>query len=357
MAKTIANILTGVATLYVRQPNDAIAEWSSTQYHLGDYSVKLYKDGSGNDGSTHLEIIPPAGTTMTLWTAGIANNSFWHKCSVVTANFIQMEFRFEDPNSTAWAEITAVPMQAHLGTDIWTQETLVPADLTYGYGGRTELDTPFFVWGLATAGNAIEAAISALDGGACAPEDWILTRVRLELWEATSARTAYVDTVKIMGVTYTVEPGGTAPAMSLSSPFEEVGYTEDGVTMEYSVDQADIEVEEETFPVDNVITKEGVSVTCNMAESSLTNINNAMAGASLAGNIITLGGGRNKKSNIKIEGITPDGKLRAFHFPKVISSGTVSMSYRKGVKTIVPITFRALLDDNGVAFRMVDNVV
>ena len=52
----------------------------------------------------------------------------------------------------------------------------------------------------------------------------------------------------------------------------EVGYTEDGVIIEYSVDTADVDTEEETFPINRVITKETIAVTCNCAESSLLNI-------------------------------------------------------------------------------------
>jgi len=75
----------------------------------------------------------------------------------------------------------------------------------------------------------------------------------------------------------------------------EVGYTEDGVTIEYSVDAVDVEVEEETFPIKRVITKETVSITCNFAESSLINIARGVAGAKLddegTPTILTLGGG------------------------------------------------------------------
>lgn len=355
MAKTKANVLVGVATLYVRRPNDAIAEWSSEQYQAGSHSVKLHKAGSGNDGSTHLQIVPPAGITMAAWTLAIVNNSFFHRLEALAANWLQMEFRFEDPSSEAWAEITAVPQQGLLGTGVWAQQVLAN-NTPCGYGGHTEIGTSFFVWGPLTDANLVEAAISALDGGACAPADWILRRVRLELWEAAPERTCYVDTVQVMGVTYTIEPGGTAPAMSLSSPFEEVGYTEDGVTMEYSADTADIEVEEETFPIDRVITKEGVQVTCNMAESSMANLAHAMAGAVLTGNILNLGGGVLQEVNLKIEGLTPAGFLRAVHVPKATATGRVGMSYRKGSKTVVPVTFQALKGDSP-ACTIVDNAV
>ncbi len=353
MAKEIENVLVGVATLFIREPNDAIAEWSTEQYQAGARSVKLYKGGSGNAGSTHLEIIPPAGTTMALWTAAITNHAFDHYCSAVLGNFAQMEFRFEDPNSLAWAEITLVPLQTYLGTAAWVTTTMAN-NTQAGYGGRTELDTPFFEWGLIDA-NLVEAAISALDGAACAPEDWLLTRVRIELWEAEPLRTMFIDTVTIMGVAYTVEPGGTAPAMSLSSPFTEVGYTEDGVTVEYTAEGNDIEVEEETVPIDWALTKETIDVTCTMAESSLNNLKNAMSGGALSGNILTVGAGVRKTMNIKIVGRSPGGYITEMFLPKVVAIGAVGMSFKKDEKTMVPITLHALKPSGSPAFTVVYN--
>ncbi len=354
MAGTKTNVLVGVATLSVREPNDAIAEWSTTQKHAGDYSVRLYKKGSGNDGSTHVELIPPTGITMTAWTAGIVTNSFWHHSSAVVGNFAQMEFRFEDPNSDAWAELTVLPLQTYLGTAVWVQTILANATLC-GYGGHTELDTPFFVWGPPIAANLVKTAITALDGGACAPEDWILSRVRLELWESAPQRTQYIDTVQVMGVTYAIEPGATTPGLSLSSPYTEVGYTEDGVILTYTADEADIDVEEETFAIGRVITKETLAITCNMAETSLFNINKAMAGSVLSGSIITLGTGVNKTMNLKLEGTNPAGFHRAIQIPLATATGAVGMSYRKGTKTVIPVTFQALKGDSPVV-TIVDNV-
>jgi len=356
MAKTRSNVLVGVATLSVRRPDDAIAEWSTLQQHAGDRSVRLYKKGSGNDGSTHFQMTPPTGITMAAWTLAVATNSFWHHLQALTANWIQMEFRFEDPDSQAWAEITAVPLQGALGTGAWVQQVLANGD-NCGYGGVGELGASFFNWGPLTAANLVEAAILG-EAAVTDPAPWILSRVRLELWEAAPERTCYVDTIEVMGVTYTIEPGGTAPAMALSSPFVEVGYTEDGVTIEHNVDEADIEVEEEVVPVDRVITKQTMSVTCNMAESTLENMAHAMAGSVLSGNILTLGGGVNQKVNLKIEGRTPAGFLRAIQIPLATATGAVGMSYKKGTKTMVPVTFQALRPGNGLpACTIVDNAV
>ena len=92
----------------------------------------------------------------------------------------------------------------------------------------------------------------------------------------------------------------------------------------------------------------------NLAEASLVNLNNAMAGAVLAGTKITLGAGVNKTMNLKVEGTNPAGYKRAIHIPLAVAGGTVGMSYKKGEKTIVPVTFKALKGDNP-ACTIVDN--
>ena len=125
--------------------------------------------------------------------------------------------------------------------------------------------------------------------------------------------------------------------------------------MEYTADTADIEVEEETFPVDRVITKETVSITCNMAESSLYNIDKAMAGAVLSGSILTLGNGVMKTMNLRLTGTNPAGFTRMIHIPLATSTGAVGMPYKKGEKTVVPVTFHALKSANSEVCTIVDN--
>jgi len=364
MAKTISNVLTGVATLSLRQPNDAIAEWMSDQYQAGTHSVKLSKAGTGDAGSTHLQLTPPTGITFTAFcanaTAGAPTAySFYHKCqNGVTGNYLQMEFRFEDPDSEAWCEFTVAGMQGFAGLGLWTLVDLATdaAVANCGYGGVGETGGSFFQWGALIALTGAAAAITGAEANVTDCGPWILSRVRLELWESAPARYAYVDTVVINGTAYAIEPGAaSAVGISLSSPFTEVGYTEDGVTFEYTADTADIEVEEETFPIDRVLTKETVAVTCNMAESSLFNIDKAMAGSVLSGSILTLGDGVNKTMNLKIEGITPTGYLRAIHIPKATATGAVGMAYKKGEKTVVPVTFQALKATGEKAVTIVDN--
>jgi len=355
MANVIANVLTGVATLGIRQPNDAIAEWSTAPVQAGTYSVKLYKGGTGNAGSTHLEIIPPAGILGSSFTAAIAagHYEYYHYCSAVTANFGQFELRFEDPDSVGWVEITGVPLQGYLGTAGWVQQTAAAADKV-GFGGWDESGTGFFDWDLGNDWSDVYAEINTTHL-ADTMANWVLKRVRIELWEASPLRTMYVDTVKINNVDYTIEPGGTAPGMSLGSPYRDVGYTEDGVTVEYTADTIDIEVEEETFAINRVIAKETLAVTCNMAENIMDNLNDAMPGAVRVGNVITLDAGVNKTMNLKIQGTNPAGFHREILIPNATTTAAVGMSYRKGGKTIIPITIQALKGISDTC-TIVDNI-
>ncbi len=353
MANTISNVLTGVWTVALRQPNNARAEWSTAQQYAGTESARLYKAGSGNNGSTNVQFnVSAVGITMTAWTAALTTNSFYHHANAVTGNFAQFEFRFEDPDSDAWVEITAVPLQTYLGTNAWVQTTL--ADNTQsGYGGVDEVGLSIFDWALADL-NLQQGFIEGVTtDGDCA--NWILSRIRLELWEATPERTQYIDSVEVMGTTYTIEPGGTAPALSLSSDLTELGYTEDGITLTSTTDTVDIMVEEETVAIDRVIDKETIEVTLNMAESSLYNIDKAIAGAVLSGNIIRIGGGTMKTMNLRLVGTNPAGFRREIHLPKCTSMGAVGMPFKKGEKTVVPITFQALKPSGEDAVTIVDN--
>lgn len=360
MANTIANVLVGVATLGIRQPNDARAEWDAVNFQAGSYSAKLIKTGTGNAGSTHLEVIP-SGLTFASYHTNMAiadKYTFYYMHQLgITGNFTQVEFRFEDPDSdNGHVEFTAVPFQTHAGLGIWTKYDLNDAPAV-GYYGENEVGTRMDDWGLGTATTLnIKTTIAGLTVDTNC-DNWVCTRIRFELYECSPARTAHIDTIVINGTAYTVEPGGTAPGMSLSSPFTDIGYTEDGVTLEYTGDTADIEVEEETIPINRVLTKETIQITCNMAESSLYNIDKAIAGSVLSGSILTIGDKVLKTMNLKIAGTNPAGFNREIFIPLATATGTVGMSYKKGEKTVVPVTFQALKPATGKACTIVDNTV
>ena len=140
----------------------------------------------------------------------------------------------------------------------------------------------------------------------------------------------------------------------IGGSYVEAGYTEDGISIEQTTDEALIEVEEETYPIDSVITREATLVTLNMAEASLYNIDKAIPGSVLAGSVLTIGGGVNKQMSIRVVGTNPAGFDRTYEFPLCVASGVVSLAHRKGEKTIVAVSFN-VLKGAGDAFTVTDS--
>jgi len=370
MAKTIANVLTGVATLSLgHSPSGAKSEWSDEYVYPGaTNSIKLSKPATGAYGSTHVQITPSgaaAALTCAEWTALAARWGWDHRRSVTTgvAWWIGMECRFSDPDSNSWIDITSTAPVV-VGTGIWASITCGAGEVTTAYyGGWSELDGSFSDYTPQAWAGLVAACQIAAAGTGCPLQNavtvltsWVLTRVRLELWETATERQCFVQNIYLEGVAYDLEPGDTATAgITLSAPSTEVGYTEDGVTFTYTGDTADIEVEEETFAIDRVITKETVEVTCNMAESSLYNMDIAMAGSLLSGNILKLGAGTNKKMELILTGTNPRGFYSQFTIPSCTAMGSVAIPYKKGEKTVIPVTFQALKTQGHPAVTLVSN--
>lgn len=205
-------------------PNTNEASWSTAQKESGSYSVLLDKPAAATDGSTHLQFTPVPGLTLNdlqeAMTDGSPEWSFNHYCQALNANFVQFEFRFEDPGSDGWLEVTAVPLQGYLGTAAWVPEPLDDTTLC-GFGGNTPDGSSVFEWGPLTAMGGLLVAVNAAWDTAETGEvatNYLLERIRLELWEAAPQRTAYVDTIIIDGVAYAVEPGMAGAQLSKPVP-------------------------------------------------------------------------------------------------------------------------------------------
>ena len=369
MAKTISNVLTGVATLEVGAPVGNRAEWSTEQVLTGSYSVKLSKI-SGDYGSTSVKMTATgAAAALTLqdfedMAGGALEWGYMTWRSAVNAYWAQLEYRFRDAGTENFVDVTIQIDVMALGGAAWLAQSLTDADMC-GIYGTTDYDGPegdFALEALSGVVAKVDALFPLEVAVTGSSATWLLEHVKVELWEtvppATGGHVEYVDCVYIDSVRYNFEPGDAETAgIVLSAPFTEVGYTEDGVTMTYTADENDIEVEEETFPIDRVIVKETCEVTCNMAESSLYNIDKAMAGSLLSGSILKLGAGTNKQLTLQIRGTAPNGYTRAIQIPVCTSTGSVGMAYKKGEKTVVPVTFQALKAANVAAVTMVDNAL
>ena len=95
------------------------------------------------------------------------------------------------------------------------------------------------------------------------------------------------------GAIYVAPQNTAAPGFSAGyvwgSPFVASGYTDKGITFDYTPTFKDIEVDEEMSPVQKLLTKEKLVISLEMAETTLANLNYAISGSTLAGTTLSVG--------------------------------------------------------------------
>ena len=186
------------------------ATWSPVQEHSGCYSVKLDKDAAATIGSVYVQFVPVAGKTLDGLDDIIADEwSFWYYLEKLPGP--HMELLFEDPDSTGYAEVTIMALQATTNLGGWFKLDVLPTtSRVAAYGLADDEATGFTVGDPTPVLNLgeIEAAINGATGMSDTCANWELTRVRMELWEAgtDTARSCYIDDVTIDGDLYDVEP-------------------------------------------------------------------------------------------------------------------------------------------------------
>lgn len=178
----------------------------------GTYSALLTK-GTGSASSTYVQLKNPANrikvSQLDTLTAG--RLGFYFNLENAKTPGPQFELRFTS-GTYGVLEITVMPYQApYTGDGTWVECDLTSASTRAVYYGNDPTDGTAFNWET-EAGNYTLAEIEALVNAETAMTDgsdscsnWLLTRVRIELWEA-GARTCYVDDIDVGGTVYTLEP-------------------------------------------------------------------------------------------------------------------------------------------------------
>ena len=195
-------------------PIGATAAWSTADSYNGGVSALLTQ--GANEGSTHVQVTPPTGITLSMIDTLVAGSgwSFWHKLQNTKAYGPQVELRFAaatnvNPDGAGHVDVTLLPHQ-EAGDGTWEQEVILGASTKAGYYGNDPWDGTAFdefsgTLNLADVEAAINAEAAMLANGGFTCGAWVLTRVRVELWEA-GARTCYVDDLSIAGTSYPFEP-------------------------------------------------------------------------------------------------------------------------------------------------------
>ena len=202
----------------------------------------------------------------------------------------------------------------------------------------------------------------------------------------TSYNTAGVvsDVLIGTGVLYVAAKGTSFPGNSGSdwednpSGWSDVGFSEDGWTLEYDKTFEDIMVAEEIDPIKSVKSAQEIRLTGTLAQASLTNIKEAFGGGTITEDQTTnFAAGfdtlvppatdsfTEKSLLLVTEG--PSGAIRHLQIPRAINVGAFSMAQQKApqkvllateFKVLVPdatSTSVGLTDGKKNIFRIVDN--
>jgi hypothetical protein len=158
------------------------------------------------------------------------------------------------------------------------------------------------------------------------------------------------------GIMY-LAPAGTAVPSIASLPitwtgFDSPGYTDDGVEFVYSPTFKDITVDEEMSPVDKLLTAEKLEVNVKLAETTLKNLQKAIAGSSLVEGvgISTLYLGSASSTQEWILGFVGPAPLANGNASRVIllwrvkATAAVTFKYQRKDKVIYTVKFEALAD-------------
>lgn len=130
-----------------------------------------------------------------------------------------------------------------------------------------------------------------------------------------------------------------------------IGYTTDGVAVEHTKEYYDVECDQSVNILAKKIIKETCRIIVNMDETTLANLKIAMGEE----NSVSTGGGWSRLSFgggvteqeylLRFEGKAPGtSKTRKLHIFTAISMEIGSASYKKGEKTMFPVTFEAIAD-------------
>lgn len=174
------------------------------------------------------------------------------------------------------------------------------------------------------------------------------------------------------GVMYLAASGTAIPSLA-SLPvtwtgFTSPGYTDDGVEFVYTPTFKDITVDEEMAPVQKILVGEKLEINVKMAESTLINLQKAIAGSSLVqgASVSTLYLGSPNSTTewvLGFQGPAPGLEANAGTLGRVIivyrvkATAAVTFKYQRKDKIIYNVKFEALADSTQSAGQRLSKIV
>ena len=155
---------------------------------------------------------------------------------------------------------------------------------------------------------------------------------------------------------YVAPLGTTLPNMDGTLPivwpagWEQVGFTDDGVTFNGAIGMKDIKVDERRAPIRKTIDSEKITVAAALAEATLANMHYALPGSTLTSgaDVIHLKGGGSEDFDevmVGFQGPAPGtNQTRVLVIFKAVNTANLGMKYQRGDKTVINVEFEALSD-------------
>jgi len=144
---------------------------------------------------------------------------------------------------------------------------------------------------------------------------------------------------------------------AMSVAWDEVGYSEDGWTLEVDKTFEDVMVAEELDPIKTLKSAQEVRLTGELSQASLDNLAVAMGGGTAAEDASNYASGYFKYTPPATDGFTEyalvlhtDGKAgadRQFHIPRAVNTGSFAMAHQKAPQKVTLATeFKLLVPES-----------
>lgn len=161
--------------------------------------------------------------------------------------------------------------------------------------------------------------------------------------------------------------GATEPADSIVAPgvgWTDAGATTDGVTISVSPDYTELVADQVVDRVGSRMTARTITVTTNLAETTLDNLKLALGGGTVTSatgkktfDAAIANNGEPAYIALLIDGVAPGGKKRRIIVRKALSTDNVEFAYSKDNQTVYSVTFTAhYVDGTKAPVTIIDEV-
>lgn len=126
----------------------------------------------------------------------------------------------------------------------------------------------------------------------------------------------------------------------------DVGYTDDGLTIGLEKEFVDLEADQSIGILGKVKVREVCLIKTNLLEPTLTNLNKIWDAGTVSSGILSFGGNSQvTEHELVFVGTAPGTDVtRTVTIYKAVSIEPGEHSYKKGEKTMIPVTFQAIID-------------